>query len=584
MGYLRNFTLATSTAVNHLADDPMVLALQVSRRLPARFVQPLAKTVGRLLPASFSAPALIAAHITGDTAGLQRRFEKAAARGVNGNSARLAADVALAAGQPAWADTFLASASGASRLPATVARRKWYDGDMSGAVAAVAGQGGAMGQQHRRLAGELRTFSGWTPQLKPVAMSPIAGRVLHLITNSLPHTGSGYAQRSHSILTAQQDAGWQVLAATRLAYPVQVGKVLAREQDVVDGVTYRRMIPRRLAATPDARLQQEAEQLLRIALEFRPQVLHTTTHFTNGLVVGAVATALGIPWVYEVRGQLADTWAATRGEDAKLSERYTLFKEREAFVMDNANFVATLGEAMKDSIIAAGIPARKIMIAPNAVGGDFLDEPRTHADARTALGLDPELNYIGTVSSIVDYEGLDDLVAAFSILAPTHPSLRLLIVGSGTALPALQDQAKRLGVADRVIFTGRVSRESASLYHQSLDVFVVPRKDLDVTRAVTPLKPVEALASERPVVASNLPALCEIIEENVNGRLSVADDPADLASVLSALLADESSRERLGQSGRRNVLQTRTWAANADAYGRAYKDLGESTERGNSAR
>ncbi|MDJ0314934.1 glycosyltransferase family 4 protein [Arthrobacter sp. H35-D1] len=573
MGVLKNAALAASTAARHLSDDPTVLALQLSRRLPARFVQPAAKAVNKALPRSVSAVALIAAHVAGDSTGLERRFETARRDGVAGNRARLVADVALAAGQPAWADEFLPAAAGASRLPATFARRKWYDGDMSGAVAALAAQRGALGRHHDRLAGELRTFTGWTPVLPAVQVEAVPGRVLHFLTNSLPHTASGYAQRGHSILAAQRDAGWDVLAVTRLGYPVQVGKILAGEQDVVDGVKYRRLLPSRMAATADARMQQEAEELLRVAVEFRPQVLHTTTHFANALVVGAVARALGIPWVYEVRGQLADTWASTRSEAAKGSQRYTEFQAREADAMRSADVVFTLGETMKESIVAAGVPAEKVLLAPNAVGGEFLQAPRAAEEARTALGLDPDLNYIGTVSSLVDYEGIDDLVEAFALLAPEIPKLRLLIVGNGTSLPALQDQAKRLGLAQKAIFTGRVPRESTPLYHGALDVFVVPRKDLSVTRAVTPLKPVEALASARPVVASDLPALREIIEPDVNGRLSAADNPADLASVLSGLLREPELRTRLGLSGRGRVLETRTWAANAAAYSAAYKKV-----------
>ena len=76
----------------------------------------------------------------------------------------------------------------------------------------------------------------------------------------------------------------------------------------------------------DARLQQQAEELLKVALEFRPSVLHTTTHFVNGLVVRAVAQALDIPWVYEVRGQLADTWAATRGPQARPAKSTGCFR------------------------------------------------------------------------------------------------------------------------------------------------------------------------------------------------------------------------------------------------------------------
>lgn len=579
MSLPNNFRLAANTALAHLADDPVVLALQISRRLPAKAVAPAARLITRAFPRSTAAPVLLATYLTGDLAGLERKLGTAVDRGIAGNRARLAADVALAAGRPAWADRLLPLAADSRRVAATEARRRWYDGDMAGAVESLAGQHGAAGRQRARLAGERSTFTGWTPQLPAVAMEPVPGRVLHLLTNSLPHTGSGYAQRSHSILLAQQDAGREVLAVTRLGYPVQVGKLLAAGEDMVDGVRYRRLLPSRLARTPDARLQQEAEELLAVALEFRPEVLHTTTHFANGLVVGAVAKALGIPWVYEVRGQLADTWASTRGADAKSSERYVAFQAAEAAVMARADAIATLGNAMLEGIVAHGVPAEKVVLAPNAVGGDFLAEPGTPEAAREALGLDPALNYIGTVSSLVDYEGLDDLVDAFAILAPQFPSLRLLLVGGGTATAALQAQAARLGLAEKTIFTGRVPRGLTPMYHQSMDIFVVPRKDLDVTRAVTPLKPVEALARARPVVASDLPALREIVHDGFNGQLSPPDDPPGLAETLAHLLADGPLRRKLGRQGREDVLDNRTWAANAKVYDGKYNEISRNKDR-----
>ncbi|MFC8304525.1 glycosyltransferase [Specibacter sp. NPDC057265] len=583
MSTLHNIRLAASTVLHHVADDPIVLALQLSRRLPAGLVQPVAKAVTQVMSRSSSAPALVACYVRGDLAGLEQKFRQAATHNPSANTARWAADVALGAGLPQWADTFLPLARTARRYSSTLARRRWYDGDMSGAVAALAGQGGAAGRQRERLAGELATFSGWEPKLSSVPMTPVSGRVMHFLTNSLPHTGSGYAQRSHSILAAQQAAGAQVLAVTRLGYPVQVGRILSQPQDEVEGVVYRRLIPATLARTADARLQQEAEALLQVALEFRPEVLHTTTHFVNGLVVGAVARALGIPWVYEVRGQLADTWASTRHESAKHSERYLAFQGAEASVMKAAGAVATLGTAMQASIEAQGIGADKIVLAPNAVGGDFLAEPGSPESARAALGLDPVLNYIGTVSSLVDYEGLDDLVAAFALLAPQFPRLRLLLVGGGTAAAALREQAARLGLAKAVIFPGRVPREQTSLYHQAMDIFVVPRKDLDVTRAVTPLKPVEALASGRTVVASDLPALREIVFDGVNGRLSAAGNPEALAATLAELLNDPAGRQRLGAKGRELVLETRTWGANAQLYADLYHRLRIELEQGSLA-
>ncbi|WP_434612902.1 glycosyltransferase family 4 protein [Arthrobacter sp. A5] len=602
---LRNAGLAARTASEHLTDDPLLLCLQILRRLPARLVRPPALFVSRVAPKNSSVTAVLLACIAaGDKAGLERRLAAAVEHGLAGQQARRAADVALAADLPQWADKLLDTVvPGTARLAATVARRRWYGGAMSEAVAVLDGQTGPLARQHARLAAELSVFTGAATVKPPAPTLPVpeppaptrsgrqlpartqtqtptaapaareSRRVLHLLTNSLPHTASGYAQRTHSILSAQQAAGWDVRAVTRLGYPVQVGKILARETDVVDGVPYQRLLPARLASGMDARLAQQSAELLRIGRAFRPNVLHTTTHFVNGLVAREVAAALDIPWVYEVRGQLADSWAARRGPEARESERYRLFQEREVDVMRSADLVVTLGETMKRGIMAAGVPEQRIMICPNAVGGDFLKEPGSPQAARRALGLPETGQYIGTVSSLVAYEGLDDLVAAFALLAPHLPDLRLLMVGDGVESAALQKQVRSLGLTGRVIFTGRVAREQTPLYHQALDIFVVPRKNLEVTRTVTPLKPVEALASGRPVVASDLPALREIVHDGVNGRLCPAEDPGALAEALGTLLAQDAVRLELGVRGRDKVLRTRTWSANAALYDDAYQDF-----------
>ncbi|BCW59953.1 glycosyltransferase family 4 protein [Arthrobacter sp. StoSoilB20] len=571
--FLRNIRLAAGTVTEHLTEAPFVLVLQILRKLPAKFVRPLARLVASLAPSSGRPLFLLASHAAGQEAQLARRFEGVLAANVEGVPALKAADVAIAAGQPQWADVLLQRAGNSRFVAATVARRRWYGGDMSGALDVLQGKPGSMAKQRLRLQSELKVFEGWEPALKPVTVVPQPRRVLHLLTNSVPHTGSGYARRSHSILTAQQEAGWETFAVTRLGYPVQIGELTARRQDIVDGVRYERILPGSMATTMDGRLAQQASELLTLARNFRPSVLHTTTHFVNGLVAREVAHALDIPWVYEVRGQLADTWASSRGPEARSSERYRLFTEREAEIMRSADLVVTLGESMKRNILAAGVPDERIMISPNAVGGEYLNEPVSHGEARAALGLAPDALYIGTVSSLVDYEGLEDLVTSFALLVPRLPKLKLVLVGDGTAAPALRDQVKRLGLEDIVLFTGRVPPERARLFHQALDVFVVPRKDLSVTRSVTPLKPVEALASARPVVASRLEALQEIVHDGVNGRLAEPSDPEGLAEVLFELLEDEGLRWRLGAAGRQHVLATRTWEANAEAYLQAYETL-----------
>jgi glycosyltransferase involved in cell wall biosynthesis len=484
------------------------------------------------------------------------------------------AEVALVAGHPGAADRLLSAADG--RTAGTLARRSWYDGDMSGAVRILREAGDD--RYARRLAAEVRVFEGWKPEINPApAYLPRGRTVLHVLTNSLPHTQSGYAQRTHSILQAQQDQGWEVHAVTRLGYPVQVGKVLANDVDVVDGIAYHRLLPTRLAPSFDSRLQQQVDELFTLAQEIRPAVLHTTTHFVNGLVVDAVAKALGIPWVYEVRGQLADTWASARPAQAKDSERYKLFTDREAQVMRNASLVVTLGEAMKQKIMRVGVPEDQILLSPNAVGDEYLAEPIPSAEARRRLGLPDTGVFVGTVSSLVGYEGLDDLLRAVALLEPTHPHLRCLIVGDGVARPSLESLAQHLGISAKVVFTGRVPREEARLHHQAIDIFIVPRKDFDVTRSVTPLKPVEAMACARPVIASDLPALREIVAPGETGLLVPPEDPVALAAAVGGLQVNGEVAPvaaRIGQEARRRVLEHRTWTGNAAAYGTAYLAAG----------
>ncbi|XAS65976.1 glycosyltransferase family 4 protein [Micrococcaceae bacterium Sec5.7] len=574
----RNLRVAAATVVERLTDDPALLAVQASQRLPRTLSSGLASMSVRVFPSTSSSPVpVMGSLVLGDMADVERRVQLASSRLTRAGRARLLADIALVGNRPDLSDRLATQAEGSPRYAAFAARRRWFDGDMAGAVAVLQDAANAQGQL-RRLQSELDVFRGLRPHLPSIGFTPRRDTVLHVLTNSLPHTESGYAQRTHSILMAQAAAGWNVKAVTRLGYPVHVGKVLARGQDVVDGISYGRLLPGVLRAGMAGRLQQQAEQLLDVALKVRPSVLHTTTHFANGLVTAAVAEAIGIPWVYEVRGQLADTWAATRSPAALGSDLYRLFQEREGEVMRRADLVVTLGEQMKQSIVRHGVEPSKVLVCPNAVGGEFLDEPVSPAAARAELGLPIDGQWVGTVSSLVHYEGLETLLETAALLTSDYPGLRVLLVGSGVAAASLQKRANDLGLGDRVVFTGRVPREKARLYHQALDVFVVPRADQQVTRHVTPLKPVEAMACARPVLASRLPALAEIVDDGRSGLLADAGDARDFAIKLKRLLDSAELRSRLGKAGRGDVLKNRTWMANVNVLASAYDRLTKDRE------
>jgi glycosyltransferase involved in cell wall biosynthesis len=561
----RNISLTAWTVAEHLGEDPLMFGVQASRRLPtisrlvAEKALPLINSGSSLLP--------LAKHIAGDQRGAEERLAQMLDKGVSGRKARRLADISLTINLPDLAHAFAMDAGTTTPgVKGLRARMNWYHGEMTAAIECLQDGSRSERRHQQRLTSESAVFTGWRPFLRPVTgYVPSRRSVLHILTNSLPHTGSGYAQRSHSLIRAQADAGWKVSAVTRLGYPVQVGQIRASRMDTVDGVDYYRLLPARLPRGLQARLQLQAEKTLRLALHLRPSIIHTTTHFVNALVAECVADALGIPWVYEVRGQLADTWASNRPAAAARSERYKLFRDRENGAVQRASAVVSLSESMQRDVLALGVLPKNSALVPNSIGESFLLDPCDSPQARAKLGLPSAGIFIGTVSSLVDYEGLDDLIRAFALIVDDYEHLKCLIVGDGASLPRLRGLARELGVETKVLFPGRVDRNQSHVFHQALDVFVVPRKDLTVTRQVTPLKPVEALASSRPVIFSDLPALNEVVLSGREGLSVPAGNPEKLAAAIRYLVDNPDLRKRMGVHGRTRVLEERTWTAAAAA-------------------
>ena len=154
--------------------------------------------------------------------------------------------------------------------------------------------------------------------------------------------------------------------------------------------------------------------------------------------------------------------------------------------------------------------------------------------------------------------------------------MRLLIVGDGPEREALRRQAADLGLDD-AIFTGRVPHHEILGYYSLIDIFVVPRRPVEVCHLVTPLKPFEALATGRTVVLSDVRALAAIAADSGAAVLFEAGNPDALAATLTDLLGDEARRRRLAQTGADWVRSHRTWSANGSAYLDVYRALGALT-------
>jgi glycosyltransferase involved in cell wall biosynthesis len=407
----------------------------------------------------------------------------------------------------------------------------------------------------------------------------VPGRVLHLVSDALPSVSAGYTIRTHEIVLAQKAAGLDPHVVTRAGFPVTQGKLDGRRLVTVDGVPYHRLLPWLLPGHGDAdpRLAALGENLAdRLTQELKPAVLHAASNFANARLALALGQRHGVPVVYEVRGFWEDTWLSRHPDGASLasSELYQRSRALETECMLAADLVVTLGEAMREEIEARGVPAEKILLVPNAVSEDFLRPLPAPGNLRAELGIEPDEYVIGEVTSLVKHEGIGTLLKATAILRDRGVPVRALIVGDGPERAALQRQAAADGLAQAAVFTGRVPATQVRQFHALLDIFVVPRTPDRVCQLVTPLKPIEAMASGLCVVTSEVKALTEIVKHEVTGMQTVPQDPVSLADCLELLIYSPDIRKKLGDNAREWVSRDRTWTRNAARYSGAYARLG----------
>ena len=471
-----------------------------------------------------------------------------------------------------------------AELPVEMAFAAGRYRDVLAQVADTAGHRRDMGGRRRlaaRAAAELRVLDpAWRPTLPPRSIDGwelTRGRILHLLTNSLPQRQNGYSVRAQQIARAQREVGLDPHMVTRAGFPLSDGKAGAPSRDLVEGIPYYRISPdMALSGTPDVQATATAAGLDALVAELRPAVIHPTTNYPNAQVALAIRDRYPVKVVYEVRGFLEETWVSRSGSSAAVADRYLLGRAVETACMAAADAVVTLSETMKADIVARGIAPDHVVVIPNAVDTSKFN-PRPRDDGLAAhLGIERGEVVLGYISSMVSYEGITYLLQAARILRDRGRRVRVLLVGDGEERGALVDEARTLGLLKdgTVRFTGRVPHDEVAAYYSIIDIFVVPRTNDRVSQLVTPLKPYEAMAMQRCLVVSGVGALLEIVSHGETGVSFVPEDPVSLADTIEPLLDDPTGRARLGAAAREWVLAHRTWTRNAGIYRDLYDRLG----------
>ncbi|MDH3660232.1 MAG: glycosyltransferase, partial [Alphaproteobacteria bacterium] len=227
--------------------------------------------------------------------------------------------------------------------------------------------------------------------------------------------------------------------------------------------------------------------------------------------------------------------------------------------------VTTICRGLADALIARGIPRDKIEIVPNAVDPRRFSSPAAPDPSRIRdLGLGG-CTVLGFIGSFYTYEGLALLIDAMPALLCSHPDLRLLLIGGGQDEQLLRKRAAQKGLDGKVIFTGRIPHAEVLDYYGLIDLCVYPRLPMPLTELVTPLKPLEAMAAGRIVVASDVGGHQELIRDGETGFLFRAGYLTALIECLQDVLASRERWPQIRANGQRFAAE-RSWRSVTAVY------------------
>ncbi len=395
-------------------------------------------------------------------------------------------------------------------------------------------------------------------------------RILHVLDHSIP-LHSGYTFRTVSLLREQRKLGWQTHHITS---PKHINCTRAEEE--VDGFYFYRTqaAPSLADKVPVLNqwvlMQQLQRRLLEVARNVQPHIIHAHSPVLNALPALKVGRQLNIPVVYEVRAFWEDA-AVDHGTTSEGSLRYRMTRALETRALQRAAHVFTICEGLRHDMVGRGIPADKITVIPNAVDIESFNVSGQTDDAlKVKLGL-AGCTVVGFIGSFYAYEGLDLLLDALPQVIASLPDVRVLLVGGGPQDAALKAQVARLKLESYVVFTGRVPHSEVQRYYDLVDVLAYPRHSMRLTELVTPLKPLEAMAQGRLLVASDVGGHKELIRHGETGMLFKAGSAESLADTLLQVVAKKDLWPHLRRAGREFVEVERNWRTSVANYPKAYQ-------------
>lgn len=396
-------------------------------------------------------------------------------------------------------------------------------------------------------------------------------KILHILDHSVP-LHSGYTFRTLSILKDQRKRGWEPVALTSPKHEASWKGASPQVEDIEGFRFYRTGRLRSLSApfaTEFHLIRALANRIEEVAKIEKPTLLHAHSPVLNVLAALWAGRKLGLPVVYEIRAFWEDA-AVDHGTYSSNSWKYKMVRSVETWACRRVVQVAVLCNGIKNDLVTRGIPSEKLTVVHNGINPQDFRVLDFDEEFAKKLGTSGK-KVLGFVGSFYRYEGLDLLLKAFAKLCETRDDLVLLLVGGGEMEKELREQAEKMSLQSKVIIPGRFPHEDVPRIYSVIDILVYPRYSMRLTELVTPLKPLEAMAMGKPLVASDIGGHRELIRNEGTGLLFQPGDASALAAALLRLLDDAGLRAKIAAQGNDWVLQNHTWSKTTAVYSTIYQ-------------
>jgi len=268
-------------------------------------------------------------------------------------------------------------------------------------------------------------------------------------------------------------------------------------------------------------------------LSMRPWIRELRRDFPFDVIVGAWAYPDAVAASLLAREANVPLVTAVLGSDVNEFPDLFGLRPQIRWGFQRAQRILAVSRAIADRVVELGAPRERVLVQHNGVDGARF-QIRSRSDARKSVGIEHDRPVIGYVGNLRPVKGSDVLIEAMDHLVKQlrNSDAELWIVGSGEIEAQVRARTTALGLDSRVRFLGRQPHNTIPRWMSAVDVFCLPSRNEGCPNVI-----LEALASGKPVVASRVGGIPELLTDGDNGYLVPAEDPAALAGALAKALA-----------------------------------------------